>query len=248
MHPKPVVKSCPISLILQQLFFCLFIPVSIVAFSPFVYAQMSPIAGPVVNASTALNAGNYAAAIQMLTQYLKLQPADIEALRLLAKAYYWSGNTARALSTYEQAIAIFPDSANVRLDYSRMLIETGDTEQATILLGALRSQENVASEAEALLGTAVYWEGDWTQAKLHFERALQMNPSQAEAKRQLNEIQIASAPTVTLEPSYQSDTQPLYRWFFIGELKLHDASSSSFNPRTDSTRQSCGHVTFGIFV
>ncbi len=67
------------------------------------------------------------------------------------------------------------------------------------------------AHAQFLLGETLYWIGDWNGAKRHFTRALHLNPGQAEARRQLDEIRQVTTPWITISAGHRSDDQPLRR-------------------------------------
>jgi hypothetical protein len=65
------------------------------------------------------------------------------------------------------------------------------------------------AHAQFMLGETLYWVGDWSGAKLHFTEALRLDPAQAEARRQLEEIRQVTAPWIKLAASHRRDDQPL---------------------------------------
>jgi tetratricopeptide (TPR) repeat protein len=130
---------------------------------------------------------------------------------MLAQTLYWGGAIKEAEAVYEAGLAQHPDDTRLRLEFARMLMETQRAARARVLLTPLRDDKQAASEAESLLGTMAYWEGDLSAAKRHFESALRHTPEQAEATRQLEEIQALAAPWVRFAGEFRHDDQPLDR-------------------------------------
>ncbi len=169
-------------------------------------------AEPVKEAVERINKGDFAAAIALLEPHTAAHPNDAEALRILARAYYWTGRTAAAHEHYERTFSLRLDDTTLRLEYGWFLVETNRGDDAARILTEVTSPPEAAAEAQSLLGTAAYWTGDWKTAASRFERALQLHPGHTEARRQLAELRAAIAPTTGLSGAFRSDNQPLRRW------------------------------------
>jgi tetratricopeptide (TPR) repeat protein len=163
----------------------------------------------VAEARTLRDGGNLRGAIVVLRAQLARQPNDGEAARLLAQTLYWTKDVASARDVYERALVRHPEDTTLRLDYGRMLAET--RQPAREVLAPLQRMSATRADADALLGTAAYAAGDLTAAADLFEQALQTNPGQADAARQLREIRMASAPWVKASAGFKHDDQPLDR-------------------------------------
>ncbi len=163
-------------------------------------------------AEALMNRGEFQPARQILEQHLQRSPNDASAHRLLGRLLYWLHDFERSRFHYNHAIALDAENVSLRLEYSRMLVETGSWSVARDILQPLRTNAGHAAEAEYLLGLLEYWDGDWTSAVEHFEAALQRNPQHAEARRHLRDIRTTTAPSLSLVSEIQSDTQPLDRF------------------------------------
>ncbi len=155
-------------------------------------------------------AGDLDGAARVLRAHLEQHPQDGDAARLLAQTLYWLKDVSAARALYESALQRNPQDDQLRLDYARMLGETGERGAAQRLLAPLAGGRPRA-ETYALLGTFAYWNGDFTAAARLFEQTLQLDPTHAEARRQLREIQLASTPWLRLSPTVWYDDQPLDR-------------------------------------
>jgi tetratricopeptide (TPR) repeat protein len=155
------------------------------------------------------DAGNFAAAVDLLRAQLAQNPKDGEAARLLAQTLYWQKDIPGARAAYESARAQHPEDTTLQLQYARMLAETGEHARARELLTPLVDNPATRAEAETDLGMIDYWEGNLSGARNSFTNALQANPNQEEAKRQLQEIRSTTVPWLRFSANGWSDNQPL---------------------------------------
>lgn len=174
-------------------------------------AAQPPAPSAIAEAQRLRDAGNFTAAAEVLRTQLARQPNDGEAARLLAQTLYWLKDLGGAERVYNTALAQHPEDTTLRLQYGRMLAETKQYARAQATLGPLRQVAATRAEADTLLGTIAYWQGDFTTAKRMFTEALDTNPSQPDATRQLAQILSASAPWVRVSSSVRHDDQPLDR-------------------------------------
>jgi hypothetical protein len=157
------------------------------------------------------DAGQLAKAADLLRAHLARQPDDGEAARVLAQTLYWLHDVAGARSVYVASISRHPDDTALRLQFGRMLLETRAWSEARAILTPLRNRAATRTEATALLGTLAYWEGDLTAARRLFVEVLTAQPTHAEARRQLEEIDSVSAPWIRVSAGVRHDDQPLDR-------------------------------------
>ena len=76
----------------------------------------------------------FAEAVKVLEDYLRSHPADLEAEWLYAQTLYWLKDYDRARIAYAAALAHHPNEEGLRLDYARVLADTGDLRGARLLL------------------------------------------------------------------------------------------------------------------
>jgi uncharacterized protein (TIGR02996 family) len=185
--------------------------------APTTFAPVTP-ASPVETPNVLLEAqrlrdvGDFDTAAKLLRVQMTQKPDDGEAARLLAQTLYWLKDTAGAQAVYNTALVQHPEDTTLRLQYARMLAETGKRSQAREFLTPLLGIPATRADAEALLGELAYWDGDLTTARRLFVDALADNPNQEAARRQLGEIQGSTAPWVRVSMGGWHDDQPLDRW------------------------------------
>jgi Tfp pilus assembly protein PilF len=155
------------------------------------------------------DSGKFAAAADLLRAQLAQNPNDGAAARLLAQTLYWQKDIPGARAAYESARARHPEDTTLQLQYARMLAETGEHNHARGLLTPLVDNPATRAEAETDLGMIDYWEGDLSGARNSFTSALQADPNQEEARRQLREIRSTTAAWLRFSANGWSDNQPL---------------------------------------
>jgi uncharacterized protein (TIGR02996 family) len=169
-------------------------------------------AGNIVSATERLlAAGDFAGAVALLRTELEERPDNGDAARLLAQTLYWLQDFDGARAAYDAALARHPQDTTLRLQYARMLMETGAPARARVLAMPLLDNPATRVEANALLGTIAYWQGDLTTARRRFESVLREDAMHADARRQLLEIVSATVPWVRVASDLQHDDQPLDR-------------------------------------
>ena len=177
-----------------------------------VSATQSPSAGQgsvMPEAQRLRDAGDFTAAVTLLRAELSRRPDDGDVARLLAQTLYWLHDRPAAQALYETILQRHPQDTTSRLAYARMLSEIGELHRAQTVATPLLHVPATRVEANVLVGTVSYWRGDLTSARRFFETALQLDPSHAEAARQLDEIRSLAASWVRVLMTSDHDDQPL---------------------------------------
>jgi len=161
------------------------------------------------------DANDFAGAAALMRAYVESHPDDPGSARFAALMAYWSKDRAVADSIYARAIANHPSDADLRLEYGRFLVETGEGDRAKEILAPFTARDSASlapqqlARARTLLGTAAYWRGDFTEARNEFRTALALDSSSADARRQLLEIETVAASWIRLGTDAWDDDQPL---------------------------------------
>jgi cytochrome c-type biogenesis protein CcmH len=120
-----------------------------------------------------------AGALQSLEEKVAQNPADPEALLMLARAYSDLGRFADASRTYDSLTKIVPDEAWIWADYADALAMTHNTLMGAptkLLDRAIKLDPNNAKTL-ALLGTAAMERGDYAAAIRNWEKLLTLVPA-----------------------------------------------------------------------
>jgi tetratricopeptide (TPR) repeat protein len=162
----------------------------------------------------AREAGDYATAIRILQEVVKVEPRA-EWLGLLAETQAWDKKFEEAERVYRSALKRFPGSRDLELGLARVLAWQGRYPEARLVLSRLVNRNSDDVEALESLGLVEYWSGDFRSASRDFRRVLRKRPESAEARRGVAGIESASAARYEVSTAFGSDDQP-YR---VGRLQ-----------------------------
>ncbi len=164
------------------------------------------------DARSALEAGRVAEAVELLAALTSELPEDAGLHWLYARALLAARDTEGALREYRTAAALSPADPWLRLELGRTSVASGAWQEIGSVLGPVARMSELpsaAAEAETILGLAAYWDGDLTGAQAHLTRALELDPSRAEAAASLIEVRGALAPVLTATTVVSDDDQPV---------------------------------------
>ncbi|MBA3672737.1 MAG: hypothetical protein H0W68_12050 [Gemmatimonadaceae bacterium] len=181
----------------------------------------------VVIATRQRDAGDLLGASNTLERHLAHQPEDLTATRLYAQTLYWLKDVPHARESYERALARWPSDVTLRLDYGRLLVDTGDRTRAIDVLTPLLTVAGARARAEALLGSAAYWSGDLDTAERLLGDAILLQPDLGDARRQLAEIRAIGAPSLRFDANAEHDDQPLDHVVLGAAFGWHPTPSSA---------------------
>ncbi len=202
-------------------------------------AQDQAAVDPRAEASRLRDAGNFAAAASVLRSHLASHPDDGDALRLLAETLYWMKDVAGARAISEQALNTHPEDTELRLQYARMLIETGSGNRAREVLAQV-GPSPTSGRADALLGTLDYWEGDWASADKHLTSAIASGEVDPAIRKIHTDIAVLTAPWLKVEPRYQHDDQPINGKVVSAEAGWYPVPSTSVSVRGEGMQLDLG--------
>jgi len=178
-------------------------------------AQTSPHADTLAEARRLRDDGEFAAAAALLRPYVESHPESPGAARFAALMAYWAKQPAVAESLYAKAFEADSADIDLRLEYGRFLLEIGSSDRSREVLAPIVSKDSSQAtrtqlaRAHSLLGTASYWSGDFSAARRELRIALALDSSVADARRQLREIEVATAASVKVGSQLWDDDQPL---------------------------------------
>lgn len=155
------------------------------------------------------NKGEITEAENLLKRYHKSNPNDFNTIWLLAQTSYWNNNITAAKNYYEEAIKLQPNNYYLKLDYAKVLVETGEFTKASPLINTYLNYD--ANSADALIAKAkiYYWNGDYSNALKLLSSVKTRHPDNKEAADLYNEISISKSFWVKLNTSYFNDSQPI---------------------------------------
>jgi Tfp pilus assembly protein PilF len=175
-------------------------------------AQSTTRVDTIAEARRLRDAGDYVAAASLLVPYVVNHPDDPGTARFAALMAYWSKDFSAARTVYQRAAELHPQDADLRVEYAQFLMGVGETSQARVVLTPLVAGPRTSPatrQALTTLGTLEYWRGDYSRARRLFIEKLTIDSTDAEARRQLGEIEMASAAWLAVGASGGHDDQPI---------------------------------------
>jgi hypothetical protein len=178
-------------------------------------AQSSASVDTVAEARRLRDAKAFGAAATMMAAYAESHPNDVGSARFAALMAYWSKDFSSAGTIYSAALERHPNDAELRLEAAQFFGGVGQRGRARDLISSLADSADrslaTTRGAITLLGTLAYWDGDLVRARALFVDALRLDSANADARRQLREIELASASWIGVESWFAHDDQPLDR-------------------------------------
>ncbi|MBU1937273.1 tetratricopeptide repeat protein, partial [bacterium] len=123
-----------------------------------------------------LRAGNYKKAKQHFAKVLEEQSDHIGALWGMALALGDGGESEEAQRYFATALERRTGIVELRLDYARFLLQTGDTSSARREINEAQLLDPAGDDVLTFVGWMELMEGKWPQALESFDRALEIAP------------------------------------------------------------------------
>jgi tetratricopeptide (TPR) repeat protein len=132
--------------------------------------------------------GDFAAAIRLLQEALRLEPKNADALLLLGTVYGFQNRFGEAEATLREALALAPDYADAKLALARVLAWQKRYGEATALTDEVVAKGPPRPDAYELAGRIAYYRGDLDLAGERFRRALDIQPTTLDALVGLGDV------------------------------------------------------------
>lgn len=97
-------------------------------------------------------------------------------LRAIANSFYAEGDVEQALATFERALALAPDDADLLQAIINVLVAAGREEEAQAYLARLPAEAALNPTTLLNFGIEAYNNGEMEAAFEHFDRLVQQNP------------------------------------------------------------------------
>ena len=130
-------------------------------------------------ARQAIQAGDYAAAIDELEALQKTRGRDPEVLRWLARAYLADGQQQRLLTWLPAQLAQMPRDSELRLLLARAQLQAGDTQAAVRTLEQNAPALVQEPTYHALLAASYQQTGQWRESAELYQQMVALRPSQS---------------------------------------------------------------------
>ncbi len=141
--------------------------------------------------------GDFTDAVGQYQIALQLNPRDAQALYNLGSVLMMlPGRLPEALTRYEQALQLIPDSAEIRGNYAQALMRSGRTADALAQFQQAAQLDPASAIAAYNLGLALQQTGQSAAALTQFQRTLQLDPTFTRAQQQLAHLQPGGTDSV----------------------------------------------------
>lgn len=174
-------------------------------------------------ASQALNRNATAAAENLLDHALDLEPAHVEAHRLMGIAALMNGKHRKAVDHLRSAIAQCPNDASINMTLGSALVETDQIEEG---LAYLKRACELAPDAAVVwcnLGVGLDFSGKINEASKAFEHAVAIEPTNIKARNKLADtlslLGDAQAAADVLRETLRQRPGHVEAWTLLSNLK-----------------------------
>lgn len=133
--------------------------------------------------TTALRAGDYSKALQLLRPALREFPGDAQLWTLQALAYSGKEEKTEALASFRKALRLSPEYLPALEGAAQLEYEMGGKDAPALLHRVLKLVPNDPT-AHAMFGTLAYKKHNCSEAIIHFQQSVSLLDSQPEALRE----------------------------------------------------------------
>jgi arylsulfatase A-like enzyme/Flp pilus assembly protein TadD len=163
-------------------------------------------------ATAMLNAGRAREAAASLEQLVHDDPANHVFRETLARALRQSGDVARAIALYRQAVALAPNDADAWYNLAVALQESGNAREGEIALAEAAKRDPNRPEIHNIRGTALAEAGNLAEAEKEFRATIAADPRNARAYNNLGNVLAAMNRHDEAAGAYQKsiDLAPRY--------------------------------------
>jgi len=149
----------------------LLVIVAVISLHSFVAAQQN--GNRMAQIASALRAGEYKQALQLLKTALADSPANSELWTMQGVAFKGVGNTKDALASFRHAIKLAPDDIPALQGAAQIEFDRGNAAGIPLIEHLLRLRADDLT-SHAMVAILEYQQGDCTSALPHFEKALSL--------------------------------------------------------------------------
>lgn len=174
---------------------------------------------------------NYLKAENQLQAHYRKNRNDLETNWLYGQVAHWNGHDKLSSVLFEQALKIAPDNLSLKLDYARVMYESGRLSRALALINDIKARGNTPVEALLLEANILFWYGKVGEAKSVIETIKQWYPQTTLINQLEKNIAELCATNIKSNFDYQSDNQPMS--LFAEHISMEKYRSPLLNPRVE---------------
>jgi choline-sulfatase len=192
-------------------------------------------------ATAMLNAGRARDAAASLEQLVRDDPANYVFRETLARALRQSGDVARAIALYRQAVALAPNDADAWYNLAVALQESGNAREGAIALAEAAKRYPNRPEIHNIRGTALAEAGKLADAEKEFRATIAADPRNARAYNNLGNVLSAMNRHEDAAAAYQKSIELAPRYADplngLGAMLVSDGHAREAIPYFDRAMQ-----------
>lgn len=151
-------------------------------------------------------ASRFEAASVVYDSILAERPDDVDALAGRARALLWAGRTDEAAATYQRLLDVEPDNLDALRGLAQAAAWSGDLRLAERRWRAVLATEPDDVAASVGLSRTLRWQGRDADALAAARRAVELDPTSAEARAELRAARVPFAPFAAPSVARESDS------------------------------------------
>ena len=164
------------------------------------------------------------AAVVELKSAIEIDKQWSPAHRKLGEVYLSLGKTENALAAFNDAARLDPENLEILLDITECEIQLDRLSAAREHLNRYSKRVGTTARVDRLLGEIAHREGDKEAAKVHFEAAVENDPSSADSHVGLAQLAVEAndmhAATSELEAAAEADPKDLKVQYGLAEVAI----------------------------
>ena len=145
----------------------------------------------------------------LLEKQYKKNYNDLEFVWLYAYSAHQNKHNKLSVKLYDKAISIAPENNDLKLEYAKMLYETGELSAAEKQINILKKNNTDNYEVLLLDASILFWNGKFNKSKESLNKLDQLYPNNNLASAMRASIDETKAAFIQLNVNYLSDNQPL---------------------------------------
>jgi Flp pilus assembly protein TadD len=153
---------------------------------------------------------NYGRSIDLFDEIYRNDTTDVEALNGLGTCYEQLGKNKLSVFYFEKALNYLPDDIRQCFYLAKAYGNNGDLDKAIETYRYIIRLDETWSEAWAGIGKMYYWNGQPNHALVFYEKALELDPENAEILKEYKAVQNELYYVVTLQVGPVNEIEDSY--------------------------------------
>lgn len=192
-------------------------------------------------------------AIPQLEELLKRDPDNVDLMEKLADHYMWTDQQEKAMEMYNKVLQIDPGKTEARRNLADLYTWNSRAEDAMKqyfrTLDDIKTKED-RSRVYSGIAENYYWTGSYHESKRYYEKILELDPTNVEARNRLYEVERYLKPTVFAQSDILKEKGDIYTfvetvgmsYIFENDVRVQASYAiSSLYAKYDEDHEGVGH-------